>query len=296
MIEMRLTNLDLDALRSFALGVELGSFAKAAVRLNRSTSAVSAHLKKLEDQTGQVILYKSGRGLQPTAAGERLLSYARRLLELNDEVITLLNNTELEGIIRLGLQEDFSAYLLSDVLGRFSRIHPKAHIEVRVARNAELLELITLGRLDLAVTWEGGIRTPFFQQIGQLPLHWIGATKYPFARANIGQEPLPLVMFEAPCVIRKIGIAALDLAGIPWRIAVTSQSLAGIWAAVGAGLGVTIRTRIEPSDTLSILVPEENGLPPLPILGINMHYANDVGSSAVNSLKISILESMEKLF
>ncbi len=81
---MRHPTFDLDVLRTFVAGVELGSFAKAADRLGRSTSAVSAQLKKLESQVGSAVLVKSGRGLILSAAGESLLSHARRLLELNE--------------------------------------------------------------------------------------------------------------------------------------------------------------------------------------------------------------------
>ncbi|MCE3519272.1 LysR family transcriptional regulator, partial [Escherichia coli] len=83
---MRRTIFDLDVLRTFPTGVDLGSFAKAADRLGRSTSAVSAQLKKLEQQAGTpyMIFQKSGRGLALTDAGETMLAYARRLLDLND--------------------------------------------------------------------------------------------------------------------------------------------------------------------------------------------------------------------
>ena len=101
---MRRVNFDLDVLRSFATGMDLGSFAKAADRLGRSTSAVSAQLKKLEDQAGTPIFHKSGRGLALTEAGETMLAYARRLLELNDEAAIAVHGVELEGWVRLGLQ------------------------------------------------------------------------------------------------------------------------------------------------------------------------------------------------
>jgi hypothetical protein len=58
---MRFTNLDMDALRSFAAGMDAGSFARAADRLGRSTSAVSAQLKKLEEQAGAPLVRKSDR-------------------------------------------------------------------------------------------------------------------------------------------------------------------------------------------------------------------------------------------
>jgi DNA-binding transcriptional LysR family regulator len=114
-------NLDLDVVRTFATGIELGSFAKAADRLGRSTSAVSAQLKKLEEQTGAELFRKAGRGLALTEAGETMLAYARRLLELNDEAVIAVHGVELEGWVRLGLQEDFGETLLPDVLGRFAR-------------------------------------------------------------------------------------------------------------------------------------------------------------------------------
>jgi len=124
---------DLDVMRTFVTGIELGNFAKAADRLGRSTSAVSAQLKKLEEQVGSPILRKSGRGMLPTAAGETLLAYGRRLLELNDEAAAAVRGVDLEGWIRLGIPEDFGERILTDVLGRFARAHPRVRIEARIA-------------------------------------------------------------------------------------------------------------------------------------------------------------------
>ena len=118
---MRQPLLDLQALRSLATGVDLASFAKAADQLGRSTSAISAQLKKLEDQVGERLLQKDGRGLVPTPAGEVLLGYARRLLELNDEAVHAARGARLSGEVRLGVQEDFGERLLPGVLGAFAR-------------------------------------------------------------------------------------------------------------------------------------------------------------------------------
>ncbi|RUX14360.1 LysR family transcriptional regulator, partial [Mesorhizobium sp. M2A.F.Ca.ET.042.01.1.1] len=101
---MRRVTFDLDVLRTFVTGMELGSFAKAAERLGRSTSAVSAQLKKLEEQADTPIFRKAGRGLALTEAGETMLGYARRLIELNDEAAAAIRDVELEGWVRLGLQ------------------------------------------------------------------------------------------------------------------------------------------------------------------------------------------------
>src|ERR1700739_1741872 len=116
---MRKVTFDLDMMRSFVTGIELGSFAKAADRLGRSTSAVSAQIKKLEDQAGTAIFRKAGRGLALTEAGERMLSYARRRLDLTDEAIVAVHGMAVEGVLRIGMQEDFGEGLLTKVLGRF---------------------------------------------------------------------------------------------------------------------------------------------------------------------------------
>ena len=150
---MRKITFDLDVLRTFVTGVELGSFAKAADRLGRSTSAVSAQLKKLEDQLDAPVLRKAGRGMEPTPAGETLLAYARRLLELNDEAVTALRGADLAGTVRLGMQQDFGEHLLTEVLGRFARAHAQVSIEARVGRNAQLIEQVGAGQrqIELAI-------------------------------------------------------------------------------------------------------------------------------------------------
>ena len=156
---MRRVTFDLDALRSFVAGIELGSFAKAADRHGRSTSAISAQLKKPEAQAGYALLRRSGRGLALTDAGEVLLAYARRLLDLNDEAAGALHGPARQGWVRLGLQEDFGEHMLPDVLGRFARAHPKVRIEARFARHQEMLARVETGQLDLALVWDAGTAT-----------------------------------------------------------------------------------------------------------------------------------------
>src|SRR3977135_4655508 len=104
----RRTNLEMDVLRTFVTGFELGSFARAADRLGRSQSAVSTQLRKLEDQVGQPLVRKSGRGLALTTAGESLLSYAKRILELNDDAVDIIRGSDVEGWVRLGLPHDLA--------------------------------------------------------------------------------------------------------------------------------------------------------------------------------------------
>lgn len=286
---MRRPTFDLDVLRTFVTGVEFNSFAKAADRLGRSTSAVSAQLKKLEEQIGTPILAKSGRGLVLTPAGESLLSHARRLLELNDSIFHSMHQSQTAGTLRLGLQEDFGEHFLSDILRRFVQTYPRVSLEVRIARNAELLTLVESAALDLALTWDTGPMSPYATRLGETPMHWIGPRDTPLPTAA-DDSPLPLIMFDAPCVLRSAATQALDAAQIPWRIALTSPSVAGIWAAVAAGLGMTLRTRIGLPSHLTVV----SGLPAVPSLGYVLHSSGGEPSAAAQQLAALIQAGLQE--
>jgi len=277
-------HFDLATLRSFATGMELGSFAQAAERLNRSTSAVSAQLKKLEQQAGTPLLRKAGRGMALTEAGETMLGYARRLLELNDEAVAAVRGVELAGRVRLGMQEDFGERLLPAVLGRFARTHPRLRIEARIARNAELLDGVNKGKLDLALAWEAGTASPHAERVGRWPMRWVVAADASMPKLRQRGESLPLVVLESPCLLRSAAIAALDRAGVAWRIAFSSTSLAGTWAAVNAGLGVSVRTPLGLPDNVRALSAKQAGLPALPMLGLALYRAEAEPSPAVAQL------------
>lgn len=291
---MRFTNLDMDALRSFVTGMELGSFARAAERLGRSTSAVSAQLKKLEAQAGIALVRKSGRGVAATNGGEALLSYARRLLELNDEAVGAVRGVELEGWIRLGLQEDFGEAMLPEVLGRFARSHPKVRIEGHIARNSELMEKIASGRLDLALAWDGGEASASAERIAKVPLCWLGPTKDVTVWDHASGEPLPLAALEAPCMVRTIACQELDKHRLSWRLAFVSPSLGGLWAATAAALGITVRTPIGLPRGVRVLDPVEHGLPPLPPLGLVLHRAGKTSGPTSEHLASIMLQALRE--
>jgi DNA-binding transcriptional LysR family regulator len=279
------TNLDIDVLRTFVTGVELGSFARAADQLGRSPSALSAQLRKLEEQAGQELFRKAGRGLALTYSGEVLLSYARRMLELNDETVAALRASELEGWLRLGLPQGFAENGLPAALGRFSRAHPKVRIEARVERNADLLERLAAGQLDIAVAWSDPQGPGDGKHLFDLPMVWIGVDG---ALPVDPDEGLPLVVFEPPCVFRSAALRALDEAGRRWRLTFTSPSLSGLWAAASAGLGVTVRTPVGLPPTLKVL-DARDGLPPLPRTSLTLHTSKEAATPA-RTLLAQILE------
>ncbi len=169
------------------------------------------------------------------------MSYARRLLALNDETLRALQGERLTGEIHLGMQEDFGESLMPGILGQFKRHHPQVRIVARVDRNGPLRQALAEEALDLALLWQTEDQGP---GLGLCPLAWIAHPDLDIRALLVSGEPLPLVMFDSPCLMRSRAIACLDAAGIPWQVVFVSHSLSGIWAAVQAGLGLTIRTRI----------------------------------------------------
>lgn len=278
-------NLDLAILRSLAVAADLGSYAKAAERLGRTQSALSLQMRRLEDQLGQTLFRKDGRRLALTEGGEQLLGYARRLIALNDEAVAASRGLAVQGNVRLGVPQDFADAGLPDVLGRYARAHPQVRIEVRVERNVVLQEQIERGDLDLALIFGPG--APGAQRLAQFDMVWIGARA---GEDLSGIRPLPLVAFDAPCMFRQAAARALDDADIAWHNAFLSPSLAGLWAAVAAGLGVTVRTRYGLPERLAVI---EHGLPALPDVALWLHASTGELSPAAARLREIVVEAIE---
>ena len=304
---MRRTLYDLDVLRSFSAGIALGSYSRAADKLGRSTSAVSAQLRKLESQAGTPLLRKSGRGLALTEAGETMLAYAHRLLELNDEAVAAVNGTSLQGEVRIGLQEDLGESVLPIALARFARAHPKVHIEACVARSTELQERLATGELDFALIWNvgtdpGALRV---ERVMRLPLQWIGPTSLATLDASwwkhyaqhgpkAGREPLPLILLDAPCPLRGIVTAALERSGIHWRRAFSSASLGALWAATSAGLGLSVRTGFGLPAHVRVIDRAGTGLPALPQIDLALFRRDSEPEPAAERLATLLVEAIRQ--
>jgi DNA-binding transcriptional LysR family regulator len=286
---MKLANLDMDVLRTLAVAMELGGFAKAAERLGRSQSAVSLQMRKLEDRVGRPLFRRQGRRLALTDAGDVVLSYARRIVELNDQALAAARGISIEGSVRFGVPQDFGESWLPPVLARFTRAHPAVLIEARVDRTNKLAERIAEGGLDLALLW-GNPPLPNTVAVQRPPMLWIGRKGDAYA-AN---EKLPLALFESPCVFRQPGIEALERARRPWRLTFSSPSLSGLWAAAAAGLGVTIRTALSLPAPLAAL-GKSSGLPKLPQTTLSLFTAQAEPPPAVALLREILLDELRPL-
>src|SRR5260370_5250135 len=111
---------DLELLRSFVSVVDSGGFTRAGERVHRTQSTVSQQIKRLEEDVGQPLLNRTAKDVTPTEAGERLLSYARRLLALAGEARHVMARPGSEGALRLRAAEGFAAYRLGRIPSRLS--------------------------------------------------------------------------------------------------------------------------------------------------------------------------------
>ncbi|HTG03187.1 MAG TPA: LysR family transcriptional regulator [Bradyrhizobium sp.] len=232
--------LDLELLRSFVSVVDSGGFTRAGERVHRTQSTVSQQIKRLEDDLGQPLLNRTGKDVTPTEAGERLLSYARRLLSLAEEARDVLAGPSKEGAVRLGIPEDFAAYRLTKLLASFSRSRPGLRLDVRVDQSTCLRRDLERGELDLAL-FKRGAGEKGGIAVWPERVHWVTSKTHPID-AEI--RSVPLIGFPTGCLYRSRAIHAIESAGRAWHMAYTSSSLTGIQAAVAAGLGLSILSEI----------------------------------------------------
>jgi DNA-binding transcriptional LysR family regulator len=197
----------------------------------------------------------------------------------------------IEGAVRFGLPADFAEAWLPTALGRFKRAHPAIRIEAIVDRNRRLLERLDRGELDLVLALDNQTRSDA-EPIASLPLVWIGPASA--EQVWTSGEPIPLAMYEPPCFFRQRALAALDHAGLAWRISFSSSSLRGLWSAVEAGLGVTLRTDVGLPAGVRVL-GHVAALPPAPktALALCLHDGKRPLQPALNRLRSIIVETLE---
>jgi len=225
--------LDIVPLRSFVAIAECGGFLRAAAALHLSQGAVSQHVRRLEAVVGRPLVERDGRGSRFTADGDLLLAQARRILALHDETVRDLAERGKPMII--GSTEHAAAQLLPDLATVLDRTLPDRRVRFRIDRGTPLRERLATGAVDLAMLL-GPVDDPAATPVGHLELRWYSA---PGWTPSPGR-PVPLVAFDQPCVLRTRALDTLAAHGVPTVIGAEARQLAGVQAAVGAGLGVAL--------------------------------------------------------
>jgi DNA-binding transcriptional LysR family regulator len=277
---MHTANLDIDLLRSFAAIADTGSFTAAAELVARTQSAVSVQVKRLEEIVGHRVFERTSRSLTLTAAGETLLGYARRILELNDESVRRIAEPPMSGEIRLGITEYFVPNELPGILARFAAAYPGVHLEVRMGLSRDLRRELAQKRLDAVIVRLAPRERD--RAIWSEPQVWVAREGFEPARSAV----LPLALLPAPCVLREHAIQSLRRLKRPWKIAYTGSSMVSVQAAVRAGLGVSI-------------VPRSSVLPGMQMLPRGRNYPDpgrlDVGVLRGAGARADIVAALERV-
>ncbi|MCF6123157.1 LysR family transcriptional regulator [Mesorhizobium sp. M7A.F.Ca.CA.001.07.2.1] len=257
------TPLDLNLLKTFVAVVESGSLSNAAPRVGRSQSAVSMQMQRLEEMVGNQLLVRGPRTVTPNAIGEDFLIYARRLLKLSDEAWASVTRPKETGSVRLGVPDDYAAFLLPPVLSRFAAEHPLVTVELICEQSTALVKTLAEGRLDLAI----------ITRLPEQPLEVIRLERFVWVASpnHVAWEadPLPVALFEPGCAARMNVLQALGDADRSYRCTYSSASLLGLIAVVQAGLAVAGLAMRSVPPSLRIVGGNE-GLPVLPDLEIGI--------------------------
>ncbi|KTT49944.1 LysR family transcriptional regulator, partial [Pseudomonas oryzihabitans] len=143
--------LDIDVLRTFHTIVRLGQFRAASLQLNRSPSAVSSQIRRLEEQTGGRLFERDNQAVTLTPLGRRVLLETAELLQAHDRILAGFTGQPVVGEVRLGVAEDYAARLLKEVLPRLQGEHPGIVLEVLTGNSGQLRRWLGQGLLDLAL-------------------------------------------------------------------------------------------------------------------------------------------------
>ncbi|MEM7427398.1 MAG: LysR family transcriptional regulator [Pseudomonadota bacterium] len=263
-IDRYVPQLDSEALRFFEMVARCGNVTRAAEQLHRTQSAVSVQIRKLEDDLGQELFNREPRGMALTAAGERLLAASKPILAMLSQAAVSMVADPIEGSVSVGIPDDYGLEPLASVLADFAGLHPRIEVNITCGFSAGFAEAVKKGDLDLAV-YAGEMEDARGEVLLSEQTVWATGPQ----GAPEQTSPLPLALFDRACWWRDAALEALAEAGRDYRIAYTSESVAGVKAAVSAGLAIGVLARSTLDTAMRALGPAD-GFPPLPASNLVM--------------------------
>jgi DNA-binding transcriptional LysR family regulator len=264
---MQLT-LDIELLRTFQAVMRFQQFLAAATYLNRSPSAVSLHIRRLEEIAGGRLLERDNQNVALTALGRRFALQSAELLDVHDRILSALSAPAVSGRVRLGISEEYAAALLKGLIGPLSSTYPQIELEVETGSSGRLDARLQSGQLDLAMLVEpvDGPDNPLtVSRFGTTEPVWVAAHDFQLPQG----KPLPLALHGKGCPYRAVAIESLKRDNRPWRMVVTSASASALETTICTGLAIGIIDRSRLGPQMRILSGED-GLPALPLHDIKL--------------------------
>lgn len=280
-----MNNLDSELLRTFLAVAGTGSVTEGARLIGRSQSATSLQIMRLEEVIGRDLFERTGRGVTLTETGQRLMPVARDVKERLDAVLREITADGLRGKLRLGIPDDHGQAKLAKILSAFAQSHPQVELEVTCTISTDFPELLSRGRLDLAV-YEVETIGRNEEVVFEDPTCWV-MSRY---RDLLAEEPVPVALFDRACWWREAALKSLEARGRPYRIAFSSQSVAGVTAAVEAGIAIGLLGRSTLAGHLKVL-GNEHGFASTPLSKLVIGVAASANQDLVRTMKSAIRQA-----
>ncbi len=259
---------DLLSLRTLIAVVEEGGFSAAAGRVNRTQSAVSLQIAKLEERLNVKLLDRTSRSLSVTPAGEKFVNYAYRILEMADEAILAVTSPDEPTLLRVGFTEYLAPQHLHTLLARFRRAHPNCDLSLVLGIGPEMLDSLNQGKLDVVFA---GPEATNGEVLWEEPLVWTGTMNQ-----EQPDDPVELVTFPQPCSYRQLAFESLSKAGKQWKLSIEANSVQAIQSAIKAGLGLSVLPRSTIQEGMPIL--GDDALPSLPTTPVMSYMGADTAN------------------
>lgn len=279
--------IDSDILQTFAAIADTGGFTRAGERVGRTQSAVSMQMKRLEETVGRALFERDGRQVRLTADGESLLSYARRILRLQEEALAAFHTPEMSGHVRIGIFDDLAVRFLPRILARFAKTHPLVELDVYAEDSLPLAALYREGKLDIALLGSDHLQPGEGEIVMSEPLVWVTSSRHCVHE----MDPVPVALTEYGCSWRRSAVRALQVAGRAFRICYSSRNHAGLVAPVEAGLAVSTLPYSSVREDMRILTSQD-GFLPLQELHVKMLRKEESAHPAVDALVDHVRESL----
>lgn len=232
-------NIEIEDLRALIALSESSNFSKAAEKLNKSQSALSQQIAKLETNLGNILINRDEQN-KLTMQGEVLLAYAQQIIKIHHEALNYFINPELKGEIKFGLPEDFATVFLADILAELNLKYPHVHVNVECDMTLNLLKRFRKNEFDLVLVKTTSLDDfPIENEVDiwDEKLVWVSKEN---TNLKITKENMPLVLAPKPCVYRARALDSLKDIDVNYKVVYTSPSFIGSCAAVKADMGITV--------------------------------------------------------
>lgn len=235
--------MDLTRLQYFAAVAEAGSFSRAAAALNLSQPALSRQVLLLEEQVGQRLLERHGRGAHTTEAGVALLAHARGIFDLAERAQADMRERQHSprGRITVGLPPRVAHLLTADLVESFHAEFPDAAITVVEGLSIRLREMLLAGRADLAIIFDPA-HSPQLQleTLVREPMVLVSAKPLPAKMRLADVVRRSLVMPSGPHALRQLLEEHTAPRGLPLNLWAEVESVQTVLSLVARGLVDTI--------------------------------------------------------